>query len=130
MCNRLCSQGREITGAITVVVVTLTEGRWVCALEVGEKVRRDGLKLVLPEGSVTRGFTRGVPHDLRHLCDPADLPQPGQDQAHERQANCELHRSRTMPAIFRGCVTPHDALSRLGLVPAQLCISLYPLPKS
>jgi len=39
-------------------------------------------------------------------------------------------RSRTMPAIFRGCVTPHDALSRLGLVPAQLCISLYPLPKS
>ena len=39
-------------------------------------------------------------------------------------------RSRTMPAIFRGCVTPHDALSRLGLVPAQFCLSLYPLPKS
>ena len=31
---------------------------------------------------------------------------------------------------FAGCVTPHDALSRLGLVPAQLCITRYPLPKS
>src|SRR5208337_5045008 len=101
---------------------------WLCALEVGKKVRRDGLKIILPEGSVARGFTRGVPHDLRHLRDPADLPQPGQDQAHERQANSELDRSRTMPVIFRGRVTPHDALSRLGLVPAQLCIT--PLPSS
>ena len=86
-CVTGCVRRQGDHGSYHCGLVTLTEGRWLCALGVGEKVRRDGLELVLPEGSVTRG----VPHDLGYLYDPADFPQPGQHQAHERQANSEVH---------------------------------------
>ena len=63
------------------------EGRLVGALEVGEEVGGDGLEVVLPQGRVARGFPGGIPHDLLHLRDPADLPQAGQEHEQEGQAD-------------------------------------------
>ena len=79
----------------------LAESRRLGGLKVGKEVRGHGLEIVLPQRSVARGFAGRIPHHHRHFGAPADLPQAGQDQAQERQANGELHRRRTMRAVSR-----------------------------
>ena len=87
--------GKVTTGSDHAGRMAFAEGRLFGTLEVGENVRRDGLKVILPQGSVTGAFAGGIPKNLLHFGETADLPQPEQDQHKERQATRKFHRGHT-----------------------------------
>jgi hypothetical protein len=41
-------------------------------LQIREEVRGHGEEVIIPERSVPRGFTRGIPQDHLHFREPAD----------------------------------------------------------